>query len=73
LINLKIKQIQKDFPSLSEKEKELYYAKNQAFITNFENFCVDYYAQKPAIAGDLFNLRRTAIHLSLSITSPLAD
>ena len=57
IINLKLKLINFYFPSLSEKEKQDYYASNRYYFTNFEIFCMERYPQNPAILNELYNLK----------------
>lgn len=49
--------IRRYFPSLSEKEKQDFYASNLTFFSNFETFCAMRYPENPAILGELYNLR----------------
>ena len=51
------KQIARYFPSLSEKEKELYYSKLHPYLTSFQSYCLDRYIQSPAIIASLYNLQ----------------
>lgn len=50
-------QIIRYFPSFSEKEKLAYYGANKIYFEGFEWFCLGRFTQKPAILGELFNLR----------------
>lgn len=50
-------QITRYFPSFSEKEKLAYYNANKFHFEGFEWFCLERFPQKPAILGELFNLR----------------
>lgn len=50
-------QITRYFPSFSEKEKLVFFNANKIHFEGFEWFCLERFPQKPAILGELFNLR----------------
>jgi CHAT domain-containing protein/Flp pilus assembly protein TadD len=57
LASKQVDRIFKVFPILSESEKMAFVAGQGTFFLNYVNFCFDYAPQKPAILGDLMDLR----------------
>ncbi|GAB4399326.1 MAG: hypothetical protein OHK0053_19280 [Microscillaceae bacterium] len=66
-------QIESLLPGLSEKERESYVKSIQAYFENFYIFALKYYLQKPAIAGDLFNLQLTTKALIFKSTQKMQN
>lgn len=52
-----LKQIERNFKSLSENEQLMYYQSIKSTINGYSAFAVRYYPQKPAVAGELYDLR----------------
>lgn len=52
-----LKQIQLNFKSLSENERQLYYQSIKSTINGYGAFAIHYYPQKPSISGDLYDLQ----------------
>lgn len=57
VIAFQLRQIGRNFSSLSENEQQLYYQSIKNTFNGFGAFAVRYYPAKPAISGDLYNLR----------------
>ena len=71
LESLKIvhKHIERNFPTLSEQEKEAFYKTFQSHFEHFNSFCQLRYAQNPAIAGEMYNNQLATKALLLNSSS----
>ena len=66
-------QIIRYFPSMSEKEKQLFYFANLGFLMYFENFCVERFVENPTILSELYNLRLVTKGLLFNTSNKMAE
>ena len=66
-------QILHQFPSFSEKEKELFYLQRQVYIRQFERFAIERYKENPAILNDWLDVRLATKGLLFNASNKMRD